>query len=155
MYILLPLVLGLWGYIGWKIVDGLQGDEATSYNVPAVSLLNDTLAVPETYTLQANYRDPFLGKSVTSFSGSGGSAMPKKNTSPKKTITQPAITNWPVIVYGGMIQKKQGQPLALLQVNGQDYLLKTGEKAADISVISIHRDSVVLNWNKQKRGFKK
>ena len=103
----------------------------------------------------ANYRDPFLGKTAVSgqVKTTGGLSLPK-NT--KKATPAPiSAANWPQVVYGGMIQKKQGQPLALMQINGQDYLLKAGEKALDISVLVIHRDSVVLSWNKQKRSFKK
>lgn len=156
MYVLLPLVLGLWCYIGWKIYDGLKDSDNTNFNVPVAAVFSDSVPVPESYTLQANYRDPFLGDLARTapavVSGANGAVKPNVQ---KTSTPPPSAANWPAITYGGVIQKKQGQPLALLQVNGQDYLLKAGEKTLEVNVISIHRDSIVLQWNRMKRVFKK
>lgn len=156
MYVLLPLVLGLWCYIGWKIYDGLHDSDNTNFNVPVAAVFSDSVPVPESYTLQANYRDPFLGDLVRTAPAavSGANGAVKQNVQ-KTSIPPSSPANWPAITYGGVIQKKQGQPLALLQVNGQDFLLRAGEKALDVTVVAIHRDSIVVGWNKQKRSFRK
>ena len=149
---LVPVVLGIWGYIGWKIYDGMQGDDAAALPALAAPAAGGTRMVPDTFQLVANYRDPFLGKVEAPRTNISNSNAPKAPQLPKP----PAPTaSWPSITYGGMIKKKEGPPFALLTVAGSDYLVKAGEKAGDVQVISISRDSIFVAWGKEKRGVRK
>lgn len=155
MYVLVPIVIGIWGYIGWKIYDGLKGKDAV--NIPALGSAAPATKenVPDTFQLVANYRDPFLGKAeVPHVANTGGTSVKKQDKTPQKPAA-PVAAGWPAVTYGGMIQKKQGPPFALVTVAGQSHLVKAGEKAGDVVVLSVSRDSIQVGWGKERRYFRK
>ena len=155
MYVLLPIVLGIWGFIGWKIYAGLQGNEAEHIAALPHTPGTGNEHVPDTFQLAANYRDPFLGKSnIPSAHVAGGSGNSKPSQLPKQA-NLPVAKNWPEVIYGGMIRKKEGLPFALLNVGGQDHLVKAGEQAGEVQVLVIYRDSIQVSRGKEKRFFRK
>jgi type II secretory pathway component PulC len=155
IYIMLPLVLLIWVMIIYKIYKTVNGSDDNAIvqfqDTPASSA---KLAL-DTFTLIANYRDPFLGKIVNDYSerktniNTGSS----KNLAPIPTKT---ITPWPSINYMGIIKnQKSSKQNALIQVNGKELVLKEGDKTDGLILRKIQKDSVEFIREKETRYFKK
>jgi len=132
IYILLPLVIFIWGIVIYNIFSSMGGgSEIVLVNtaIPEESVSRQ-IAI-DTFSITANYRDPFLGKIVS------GKPKPikkqfKKRPPIKKKPIQPI--RWPSISYGGMIRNQQTNKLiAMVKINGKDNLMNEGGVVAGIS----------------------
>ena len=95
-YILLTIVLGIWGVLGYQIVGAFDADKpelaltkATEAYVPK------TLKKRDTFSITAHYRDPFLG------------TMPRSKTVKKKNKTKVTKPEEPkrAITYSGSVSQ--------------------------------------------------
>jgi Tfp pilus assembly protein PilP len=150
-YILLPAVILIWGFIFYKIFFAVKGDDEIS---PAkeFAIHQQGSNSLDTFSIAADYRDPFVVKHV-----SVTSSQPKTAAQPAVKKPEPlAAKPWPQVGYTGMIRShKTNVPIAMLQLNGQTYTVKAGEAFEEIQVIRILRDSVELKFGKEKRFIKK
>ncbi|MEN0005205.1 MAG: hypothetical protein AAF798_13720 [Bacteroidota bacterium] len=153
-YVLIVLVLGIWGTIIYRVFTYGDDEQAVAYS-------NTNLALPElttptvlkaTYTLKGDYDDPFLtGKKYrkSSAKSNSKSAFPKaKKATPKATAKveeQP-----PVIVYKGFSLNNNEISRVKLQIAGKTYTLQQGESVQDVTVIAMDRNRVELKWRKEK-----
>jgi hypothetical protein len=153
-YIMVPLVLAIWGMIGWKVFAAMEGKGKNSVAVPAKENIKaQRIEISDTIQLLANYRDPFLDKP----------AAPVKNQNPnsKKEIVkipeQPKITStWPTVTYHGLIRRNNDQrSVGFLNVNGASYFVQGGEGAGAVNVGKLWKDSVEVLFGKDKKIFKK
>lgn len=160
LYLLLPLTIGLWGVIIFKIVNSASGIEGVENQDKIVFQKSDGLTMPDTFSIICNYPDPFLGKTT-----------PKQYRSPANSVTsaakakdvvkekkKAAITTlvWPEVVYKGIIKnQKSNKQLALLQINGKSNAMKMGESYENIELIRIFKDSIEVKFGKEKKYVKK
>ena len=64
VYLLLPVVLIVWGAIFYKIYFGIKGNDLQrTFKVPEKVVQEKSREI-ETYNLSLNYRDPFLKSDV-------------------------------------------------------------------------------------------
>lgn len=153
LLVTLPLALGIWGYITYKVYHALQGDEvalpAAASEIPLAALRQEQ----DTFTLFNNYRDPFLYGTRSS-----GVAHPNTNTTshprPKVKATPAPVKSWPVIVYSGIVKNQSNATaLVLLRINGRLHTLKQGEMSDGVKVVSFSNNEVVLLYEKEKKIF--
>lgn len=146
IYFLIPAVLFIWGVIGYRIVKTVNPSSPKNVSVEIIETFKpQTMQEMESYALRVNYRDPFLGTIVT-----------VKPNSKKRVIAIPKVQIvFPVIVYKGMIapQNKKKLPVFLIQINGQQYVLKLKAEEQGISIISGNNKTVVLEYKKQRQSF--
>jgi hypothetical protein len=129
-------VLAIWGYVIYKIAWGRA-------QTTAVAVKNERSNVePEdvykSYVLSSYDRDPFLSI---------------KDTMTEETLPPPSRTPLPVPVavvkkvplpeYNGVIQNK-GEKLAILKIDSQFHLLKTGETLGDLRIRSFNNDYLII-----------
>lgn len=153
VYILLPLVLLLWGIIFYMIFSAVNPSydqqvqpRDLSINVSSENPLSDT------FSIIANYRDPFLGKVFSSEKPVVRDAS--INSTPVKPIVIPK--SWPSISYGGMMKIiKSSKQVALIYINGGSKMMKTGEIKEEVELLKIYNDSVEVMFHKEKRVVKK
>ncbi len=153
VYFLLFVVLLIWGIIFYRIFSTVGGaDDSGSYT----GTMNDNSMdknVPDTFNINGNYRDPFLGtmqadKPVVHYSA------PKTPVVKEEKMIQPLA--WPAIVYGGMIKNKQSnKQLVLVQINGQNNLMMVGNTVDGVQLLKIYRDSLEVSFQKAKKWIKK
>ena len=148
IYILLPVCLGIWGYIIWYVV------QATNRNQPIVQTTQSNIkkvnapVVPDTFSLLLDYDDPFLGKRTTKRSAtqrvsSSNRSIRKKNESIKEEPPKP----WPNIVYKGLVKNQHtGKWVALMEVNGQSHVLRSGQAVEDLTLIHLSEEKISLTW---------
>lgn len=152
LYILLPLNIFIWAFIGYKIYASLQDEDVTLSEAksPPVKLDHSDSA---SYSLQLNYADPFL-KQEPARKSKPSAAAPVKASSPvlvteKKTAPSPAPTL--DIKYMGLVQNKtSGATTAMVSINGKSYLVKAGEVVEQVAFTSINSDAMTVKVGKNK-----
>ncbi len=150
-YILLIGVGLIWYNVFMRVKSNFTEDEANlalSSNVQPLSEITER----DTFTLKANYRDPFGGAPVES-------TGPAENL-PKEEVYKPPVQKkpapvWPKIKYYGLVRNKErNNPLAIVSIDGMQLHLRKGEVVYDeISLKSIARDSIKVSWNKLTKTF--
>ncbi|MGJ8734631.1 MAG: hypothetical protein ACSHW4_15855 [Cellulophaga sp.] len=124
-YVLLVLVVGIWGTIAYTIFSGLSPDhDVNSTNTVSPSFKIETFKVKEKFKIVANYRDPFLGKLP----------IVKKNNVVRE---QKKTTPEPNIVYTGFVESSsQKQRMFFVSINGTQHLLKIKASIGDVTLLS-------------------
>lgn len=156
-YLLLAVVAGIWGLIGWKVWKGLQGDDAV-LAVPDKAVRPKTsLPLSDSFVLIANYRDPFLGRAAAPVRNISTTPNTTNRTqTPVVAPPPPVAMPWPEIRYGGFV-KKAGQDAAagFLVISGGSEIVRQGQQVAGLTVGRVWRDSVEVFRGKEKRIIKK
>lgn len=139
-YVLLVLVLGVWGTFAYKLISGLNPDlpEFGNQQVMAVKDFRVNAKI-DTFSVTITSRDPFLGI-VTKKKPSD---IPKKKRS---------VISWKPVEYLGTVKgSEKGQQVFIVTINAQQYLLKKGQTRDSIRLVSGDKNRVVLRYkNKQK-----
>lgn len=149
LYVLIPATLIVWGFIILKIINNMHSEEnvVTQHAVIATAAIEN---VSDTFSIHPVYRDPFLGKLIQRVESSSSDA-PVKTKAPAIPVLK-LPTPWPAIVFGGIIKnKKLNKEMVLLQVNGQDFMLKSGETVNGIQLFKIFQDSIEVHFSKEKK----
>jgi len=137
IYILLPVVLLIWGLLIYKFL---------SFTIPEIPVAEETdqfstqpLAVREkdSFKIDVNYRDPFLGKMYMP-------ATAQKKVRKKISVpVEPVV--WPNVIYKGIVSdNKDKKKIFMLIINGQTFLMREKETEQGVTVKSGNRESVVI-----------
>lgn len=153
-YILLIVVAIIWYQVFFRIKDNLVDEgNANSLTSPIqkqlISLHRDT------FRLETNYRDPFqkvmpiVERQKPQFIEPNPEIVKEKKEKPQ--------VQWAPIKYYGFIKKTESKdPLAVLNVDGDQFFLRKGEEVFDgYKVIAIYRDSVLISFRKMFKYYHK
>lgn len=161
-YILIPLVLGLWGTILYRIfhtVNNKNVDLTVNKSTFSENMQNQTIL--DTFSIHPNYNDPFLRKRTKIADSQLNQMKPAGNvTQAKKIVKQTPVASstiaWPGIVYNGLIKnQKSNKQLAMIQVNGQSSIMQTGDVVADIQLTKATKDSIEVLFHSERKTIKK
>ena len=150
-YILFPLVVLIWGYVAYSIV---------TYGEPETDLdpirVGDIVAEQEQQKkarpLQLDYPDPFLKR----VSANRLRKASEPGTKPIKKVKKEPEVNWGNIVYNGYIRNNQKKTkIALLNIDGKQFLGQQGESYLEKTIRSIQQDSVQLQFGVARKWFTK
>lgn len=142
-YILLVAVLGIWGTIGYKIINGLNPKQPlrptqnidVSFN-PEKHIKQDTFSITEVD------RDPFLG--TLSRVKAKTTAKSSLNQTQKKTNYQPVIT------YSGLVKKQNASDqVFVVNINNNQYLLKKGQIADSVKLLKGNSKTITVSYKKK------
>jgi hypothetical protein len=144
IYILFPIVLLVWGAVLYQVFSLTDSDEIVDNNDTGFVIKPLKIKTRDTFAINVNYRDPFLGKMYASTA----TPLVKKNTSKVNTSPKPKETLvWPVIQYKGMISDtKEKNKLFMLIIDGSNHYLKIGETANDIVLKAGDKESVYVKY---------
>ena len=156
IYILIPLNIFIWCYLGYSIYSGLKEDDlpeiSNSSNVIKLDELKDTVA----YKLSLNYKDPFLREGEKSRGhASNNLAINNRDAAPKNIpIKTPSVAAnvKPVteIKYLGLVKNNStGISTALVSINGKSHLVKKGDVVDGISIKNISNESMEVKEAKK------
>jgi hypothetical protein len=155
LYILVPATLFIWGAIGYTIFSHLHQNNSFAEvdYIPFTPTVKDTII--RSYTLLANYRDPFR---------SYHPSVKKEKKSSEKPKEEPVVTRnrrrnrqrvyWPQVKYNGLITNNNNH-VALLQISNRNYLLKEGDEKDRIKLLKLYPDSVVLEYEGEPKTISK
>jgi hypothetical protein len=156
LYVMLPLVIAVWGYIFFRVFDQIFSDPifASKQNSKVVDL--DKIE-PDTFSIVANYRDPFLGSQSNSFNPNKTSTnqqhLKGNNSNSHSTINQ---KKWPVIEYKGMIKNNNSnQRVAIVIINNNEQIIKQGDVVQDISILKITKEEIKVRFQKETKLISK
>jgi len=106
------------------------------------------LLEPDTFSIIAEYRDPFLGKIR---SAKPKTLQPKKKPKPVQKEPEPQL-RWPSITYGGMIRnQKTGKLVAMVKIDGKDNLLAVGNVVSEVRLVKVYPDSIKVALGKVEK----
>lgn len=150
IYVLIPIVLLVWGYIGFQIFNYGE-DEDVIEPIRIDQIITNQKQKTEVKTFALNYADPFL-KGVQNRPVVNKSILSTKSQSPKKVIP----VNWGDVTYNGFVKnQKSEKKIALLNINGRQSLASKGENVQGLIILSIEQDSVLLEKEHSQKWFAK
>ncbi len=162
-YLLLAVVCAIWGIIIFRIIKGMSGDEEQNISNNSQTYTSNDKA-EETYDIIASYRDPFLGGVSQSFSQNESSPEIKREK-PKTVIAKPTtpalppspavVIDWSFIHFKGLISNKGGKAVGIVSINGNEHLVKNNDRLSDVKILSVSKDSILIQYKGLVKGIRK
>jgi hypothetical protein len=155
-WILLPAVLSIWGFLGWKLYAAMNTESLPTRNFSnAQTGYSEDQLIPDTYRLLLDYPDPFLAAVKSE------SAHTVKKSSQSSGITIPKIapvttTTWPEIQFAGLVKSpKDGKMVGFLSVNGVSHFVKNQDVIEELLILKLWNDSVKVSLGRETRMVRK
>lgn len=148
IYILLPLVLLIWGAIGYQFFSSSDGE---TINVAPTVYSGKPLQIKktDTFSIKINERDPFSGKIVKD---ERSNVVKQKSGHANRKIKEEIV--WPQIKYKGIVADiKDRVKVYMLIIDGKTHLMKKGEKIDNLLLKDGDRDGVYLQYNNDTKVF--
>ena len=163
LYYMMPLIALVWGVVFYQLYSYFFSSPVYATHVESVKVNIDEIK-RDTFSIVADYRDPFLGKSikrrtkrssVNYYSDNSGQTAPKnyaKKEKPKKETVKP----WPMIKYEGMIKNHSSDSrVGIMEVNGKEFMIKKGSICRDVEVLKIEKTGIEVSFQKEKKVITK
>lgn len=153
IYFLLPLVIAIWGIIFYKIFYYANPDnEEAISSTKKKSVLTTRQEMKDTFSIVADYRDPFHGNMISR------DEKPKQMQPSKPVQLKIPLTpiDWSFISYSGVVKnKKTNNQLALVKMNGKEHLVRAKDTISGVVIQKIYKDSIEVMFQKEKKVIKK
>lgn len=154
IYILIPLNIAIWGFFIYRFYTAYysydEAPETSTKQVMQFSDVKDTV----TYQLSLSYKDPFLKEQVklkSEFKTTELNSKPKVPVQPVvKTPTTPPKPSLDIKYLGLVKNSSTGAATALININGQSHIVKSGDVVQGIQIKSIGNTSIELQEGKTK-----
>jgi hypothetical protein len=153
-YLLLIVVLAIWGAVIYKLFFDHKGNDTFMTNNSSFVPESFNLAsLNDTFSIHHGYRDPFLGKAAE--------ARPRVTTGAlapiiKQATMAPSLAKWPAVVFHGLIRnQKSGKQIALVEIDGHGHNMIPGDLESGLELVKSYKDSVLMGNGKERRTFKK
>jgi hypothetical protein len=144
IYVLLPIVLLIWGVVIFQFFSFSTPDDVSEISAKEFSIKPFKVKERTPFLINVNYRDPFLGKaySIQQISkGNSNKVKVKKISKPEETLV------WPVIHYKGMLSDpKEKNKRFMLVISGKNYFMKTGDTQDEIFLKDGDKESIYVRY---------
>ena len=141
-YLLLFVVLTIWGVLIYKFASDLSDDSIVQNKLEQGTFKKPVSVSTNPFELLPVEQDPFLGTLYRE--------KEKKTTSRNTTIK----ILWPQLHYDGIVSDGKGKSkVFLVNINGIQHLLKTGDTISSIKVVRGNAKSVFLRYKGQTKEF--
>lgn len=162
IYILIPLTVIIWGVIVYRIISQIRRNPEPVYNKTDMIDGFQSKQPSDTFTLKLDYTDPFLDRNLRGRPSIRSAYERQDNPvpAPATSVTKPQSTDqtvlWPVIRYGGIIENTDSkQEICLVNIDGINFLMSTGDTKEQVKLIKVYQDSIILELTRQRRTFYK
>ena len=140
--LLLLLVLAIWGVLGFKIVSSLSPDAP---ELSSDSLENSFTPVAsverDTFSIAANYRDPFLG------------TLPKsRKAKSKRQVKAQELPDKEVTYSGFITDNNTNKKIFFISVDGQQQMLSKREQFHGVTLLSGDENKIKIKYNGKTRS---
>ena len=143
------VVLAIWGVIGYQIYSAINPTEE-EFAVPEVPVTfqTETNKIKDTFSIQNNYRDPFLGK------------LPEQKAQPVvQQVRRPVVKDsviFPTVEYQGMVQRAGGSETVFsVSVNGVASILSPGQSLQEVSLIKGNAQEITVIYKGKRKTIRK
>ncbi|MBS9464164.1 hypothetical protein KIM67_17205 [Flagellimonas sp. 389] len=125
-YLLLGLVLAIWGIIGFRILGVFSPEREAVVAVEKLNFKPKEIVERDTFSILADYRDPFLGTLSATKKKTGTSSRPK-----------PPVVAFPNIMYTGLITDQQTKAnIFFVTIAGKQFLMQKRGMENEVTLIS-------------------
>ncbi|MDH7445313.1 hypothetical protein [Aquimarina sp. 2201CG14-23] len=145
LYVLLPLVVCIWGAIIFQVVDAFSDEDPVIANTNPISFATIKTKEREKFTIGEVDRDPFLGTIY----------KPKKviNQNPKPVAKKQEIV-WPSIRYKGLVSaQNNSSAIFMVEINGSDQLMRINESFSEVKLIKGTTGTIKLRYKGSTKQF--
>ncbi|TJZ50572.1 hypothetical protein FAZ15_21360 [Sphingobacterium olei] len=159
VYILLAVVVGVWGYVIYRVFSAVSGDEgqvimaSRPVNIAVQDL--DYYTVKDSLFLSLNYRDPIYnsGDAADDEIGEQGE-VDLHYTDPYAVYVEPEPQV--DISYQGFIENESNKKrIAIVTISGNQYMMAKDDRQQEITVRNIQPDRIIITHkNETKTIFK-
>lgn len=159
-YLLVLLVIIVWSLIFYRIYNYVDDQKDFIPDYSEQKLPQDKLSMNDTFSIIANYRDPFLE--------TGNYSERSINTVIQNNINNPikiqnnnvsannASLRWPSIVFGGIVVNKgSNKTVGLIKLNQIQYIVQVKQIIENIEVLKIYNDSIIVQLSSEIKTIKK
>ncbi|MFE3872719.1 hypothetical protein ACFX5F_15970 [Flavobacterium sp. ZS1P70] len=143
IFFLLPIVLLIWGGVLYQFSSFSNTDDATLNTSTDFNIKPFKLKERKLFSVNVNYRDPFLGKMYASQQASKTKSTSKirKEPKPEETIV------WPVILYKGIVSDTKDKiKIYMLIIDGKTCLMKKGQIENEVFLKDGDKESVYVKY---------
>jgi hypothetical protein len=145
-YILLALVLFIWGAVMYQFFSFSNANEENLIVSKEFNLKPIEIKTRDTFSINANYRDPFLGKTFEDKNSSITSAKKGIKKKPKEPKVEEVFV-WPKILYKGIVSDtKDKNKVFMLIIEGQTFLMKIGSTEKEVFLKEGDRESIYIKY---------
>lgn len=142
LYILLPLVIIIWGIVIFKVVGAVTERPETAINVPEINRFKNFQFEKDTFSLEPINQNPFLGH----FYKKPDPVI--KNIPPKSQII------WPTIIYLGLVSDSgESSKIHIVEINGKQLLFEKGSSNGEFILVGSRSNKVILSYKGERRAF--
>jgi Tfp pilus assembly protein PilP len=143
------LVLILWGYIIYRVVDQAKPEiDLSNSELPRLQV-NSNQNEKKSYQLLLDYQDPFLKSAIKKNENSDNIQQENQNQ-----VRRLHTWNWPNFTYNGCIQNHK-KVVGLLQMNSRNLLVQEGKIYEEFKVFQLFPDSIIMEREGEKRTIVK
>ena len=134
-YVLLAAVLLIWGIIGYQFINQFSSNNTEVSTTSSFNFIPKKIKQQESYTVKADYRDPFLGKLPSD----------KKKKIYKKKKTPKTNIPFPSIIYSGVVEG--GSKSFILTINGVEEIMSVGQTLHKVTLKKANQSQIVVVFN--------
>ncbi|PQJ15321.1 hypothetical protein [Aureicoccus marinus] len=147
-YVLLALVIGIWGIFLVRLIKTLYPEQKPLPSSKAIAYRSASSEQKETAELKLNYRDPFLGKTIST-----QTQKAKKQAVQKAKVVVNTLLD--KVSYQGFIGgKKTKDHHFFISIEGTQELFQVGDVIKGIKLISGNASQVILRQNGVSKTIK-
>jgi hypothetical protein len=153
IYLMLPVVILVWGFVFYQLYSYFFSKPKIA-NQETIYQINEDEIKRDTFSIVANYRDPFLGTKASI----NNEAIKTNNYTSNKTVTGSKVTTelWPSIEYHGMIKNNNSNKrVGIIKIDGKEFLVKEGDEKYDVKIIQIDKEEIKVRFQKENRTVTK
>lgn len=137
-YLLLVLVLAIWGILGFKIVGAINPMEEPDKPILFDNkIVQNEIRKRDTFSIVANYRDPFLG------------TMPKTEK-PKRTklksVKKPQLPKKNIGYSGSVAQNGSKNRMFFVSIDGQQHIMSKNVIINDVKLVWGDASSIKVKY---------
>lgn len=146
-YLLIAAVLGIWGTITFKIINGINPDAPEIAQLDFDETFNPkTIKKSESFTIESLDRDPFLGTL---------SNNKKKSSKTIQKFTK-KDDKFPSVLFNGIVKKQNtSNQVFVISINNTQHLLKKGQKVDSITLVKGNEKEIVIRFKKRLQTIKR
>ena len=137
-YVLLAMVLTIWGILGFKVVKGLGSNEPIPERDPiAQPYVAKTTGKRDSIFISANYRDPFLGTPVKT-------KPPTKLSKKKKKIQKLPKKN--IVFSGSVAGNESNTRMFFVTIEGEQHIMEKNQKINGVVLVWGTLDEIRVSY---------
>ncbi|TPN87679.1 hypothetical protein [Aquimarina algicola] len=145
LYILLPLVVFIWGAIIFQVLGAFSDDDPIFNENTQIDVSEITTKEREVFTIEPLERDPFLGTLYQ--------PKKKKSKSTKPRVQKQTAFLWPNIQYKGLVSGNNNNAIYLISINGVDQLMKVKQTIDQVTLIKGASSTIRLKYKGKTKNF--